>query len=251
MDLGDRMKAYEKVPDSKLAIKSPVILRVDGKKFHNFTRGLDKPFDFNLMGTMQEVAELLCQHIQGAKLAYTQSDEISILLTDWDSFETTPWLGNRVQKLCSITASLATAHFNNRWQHNIKRKKYGDYGIDEETKEWDGYKFLKRMAVFDCRCFNLPMHEVSNYFIWRQQDWIRNSIQMLARSKFSQNQLHKKNREQMNTMLVEEYGISWDRLDPVTKYGTITVGQDLGFEHEFFVFKDNRDFFQTVLSPDP
>ena len=162
-NLEDRMKQYEAVSKNYLVRKTPVILRIDGKGFSKYTQAFKKPVDPLLASAMAETAKFLVKNIQGARIAYTQSDEISILLRDWDTPTTDAWFSYNVQKLASVSASMATAHFN--------------YFIGQNVKD-------AKPAVFDCRAFNLPFSEVCNYFIWRQQDGTRNSISMHAHHMF-------------------------------------------------------------------
>lgn len=171
--LGDRMKEYENVTNATLYKRMPIILRIDGRAFHTFTRGLKTPYDerfINLMNyTMIEVFESL----PDATLGYVESDEISILLCPYSSYETEPVFSARIQKLCSVAASIATQAF-------IK-KLYESYFAPlapVEDKELGPY--LNKDITFDCRCFNLTKEEVANYFIWRQQDCRRNSILNVA-----------------------------------------------------------------------
>lgn len=188
--LGDRMKAYEDCYRIKLPRRSNVIIRIDGKAFHTYTRNLARPFDAGLASDMDYTAASLLNEIQGAKLAYVQSDEINILVTDYDTLETSAWFDNNLQKMASVAASAATAHFNEARIRSV---------IAE-----DGYEGLKDlvMAQFDARVFVIPeIAEVANLFLWRCQDAKRNSIQMFARSVFSQKDLHCKNCDQILSML--------------------------------------------------
>ena len=112
-DLGTRMKEfYENRYRIFLPRRTNVLIRIDGKAFHTYTRGLNKPYDDGLMEDMNETTKYLCENIQGAKMGYVQSDEISILITDYDDISTSAWFDNNIQKMCSIAASLATAKFN-------------------------------------------------------------------------------------------------------------------------------------------
>ena len=214
--LGIRMKRYQEVFDNKLAIKTPIIIHIDGKAFHTFTRGLDKPYDQDLIDSMAQTTEKLVNKIQGCRLGYTQSDEISLLLTDWDTFETQQWFSGRIQKISSISASMTTAEFN-----KIFSKTVFDGDKDDEEKR----KLINRTALFDSRCFNLPIHEVRNWFLWRQQDWVRNSLQMFARTRFSHKELHKKDLFEIIKMLEEKDGKFWDTRTEQQKKGT-TVYKD-------------------------
>jgi len=176
MNLGDRMKRYEEVTKFRFTRRTPVILRVDGKAFHTWTKGLEKPFDGFLIASMADAAKDLMEHMQGCKLAYIQSDEASFLLTDWEELTTEPWLGNSLQKMVSVSSSIMTASFNKWWKD-------------------------KSLAFFDARAFQLPKEEVANYFLWRAKDWHRNSIQMFARAFFSHKECHKKSLEDLHEML--------------------------------------------------
>ena len=112
-ELGIRMKNfYESVPKTKLLRRTPVAIRIDGKAFHSFTRGMKKPFDFILIESMQKTMQYLCENIQGCVLGYTQSDEITLLLIDYKRLNSDAWFDYEVQKMCSIAASMATMAFN-------------------------------------------------------------------------------------------------------------------------------------------
>ena len=110
--LGTRMKKYEYVSRTHLVNRCPVIVRLDGKAFHTFTKGLKKPYDEIFHNTMNKTMKYLCENIQGCKLGYTQSDEITLLLTDYDTLTTDAWFDYNVQKICSVSASMATMAFN-------------------------------------------------------------------------------------------------------------------------------------------
>lgn len=161
--LGDRMKTYERASRYVLPPRMPVIVRVDGKAFHTWTRGMERPFDTKLMTWMDRTAIALCEELQGARIAYVQSDEISVLLVNYSTHESQAWFDNALQKMVSVAASVATAAMAKT--------------ISELP--WD-----KRPSPphFDARAFVLPREEVTNYFLWRQNDASRNSVQMLARS---------------------------------------------------------------------
>ena len=244
--LGDRMKGYENAFRHYLPRRMPVIIRIDGKAFHTYTKGFHKPFDYILMKTMQETAYELCKKIEGVKLAYVQSDEISLLLTNDDTLETEPWFGNNLQKLCSIAASIATLAFHNSMEQHLYNFIYGGHsGNTEEywqfleteygypidfmkSEEWD--KYFHRIqtshcngAHFDARAFVLPKEEVTNYFIWRQQDATRNSIQMVAQSNFSHKELQGLNCNKLQDKLFTEKSINWNDFSVPEKRGTCIV----------------------------
>lgn len=206
MKLGERMKMYEHVWRQKLIRRMPIIIRVDGKAFHTFTKGLNKPFDDIFMDVMQATAEYLVKEIQGCKFAYVQSDEISLLLTDYDTYDTEAWFDNNIQKIVSIVAAKASVFFNQRFglnsiDYNIRSKEEGTYDRVYSNKLLEAGASL---PVFDARAFNLDKDEVCNYFIWRQEDCIKNSISMIARTCFSDKELHGKSTIERKKMIEEE-----------------------------------------------
>lgn len=215
-ELGKRMKEYyEKIPQTKLMRRTPVVLRLDGRSFHSYTKGFDKPFDEVLVKTMQDTMKYLCENIQGCVLGYTQSDEITLVLTDYKKLTSQAWFDYEVQKLCSISASMATMAFNKYFKENYKNWRlenilYLDMYIGDEILYLDKmYKTaLEKGAMFDSRCFNIPKEEVTNLIYWRQLDAIRNSIQMVGQANFSSKQLHKRNCNNILEMLSEK-GINW------------------------------------------
>lgn len=236
--LGDRMKGYENISRIYLTRRCPVIIRIDGKAFHSFTRGFKRPFDEILIQSMQETAKYLCENIQGCKLAYTQSDEISLLLVDYEKITSQAWFENNLQKIVSIAASMATMAFNKFFKVVIDEyftsnklvavltKADLDYN-NELTRYYSVLdKAINKGAMFDARAFILPKEEVCNYFIWRQQDATRNSIQMVAQSEFSHKELHGKNCNQLQDMLHEQRDINWNDYDPVYKRGSCIVKED-------------------------
>ncbi|WP_281513144.1 tRNA(His) guanylyltransferase Thg1 family protein [Bacteroides acidifaciens] len=118
--LGDRMKGYENISRTYLTRRVPAIIRVDGKAFHTFTKGIKRPFDPIMTKTMQDAMKYLCENIQGCVLGYTQSDEITLVLTDYGTIKTDAWFGYGVQKMCSIAAAMATLAFNTAWRNNVE-----------------------------------------------------------------------------------------------------------------------------------
>ena len=221
--IGTRMKDnYENRYKLKLTRRCPVILRLDGKAFHTLTKSCEKPFDSVLQATMEGTAIALCNGIQGAKCAYVQSDEISILLTDFDKLNTDAWFDYNLQKIVSVSAGMASAYFSCIWN--------GD-----------------KRGIFDCRAFNIPKEEVCNYFIWRQLDWCRNSIQMLSQTYYSPKQLHKKNSSDMHEMLYEK-GVNWADIALIWKNGTFIENQGSGWNARYdIVFTKNREIIAKIL----
>ena len=230
-DLGVRMKTfYEQIPKIKLMRRCPVAIRIDGKAFHTFTRGFQKPFDEVLIKSMQETMKYLCENIQGCVLGYTQSDEITLILVDYKKLTSSAWFDYEVQKMCSIAASMATMAFNNIFSKYVKgfdlALAYNDNGIDteENRKLWEIYnKAVKKGAMFDARCFNIPKEEVTNNFYWRQLDASRNSIQMVGQANFSHKELQNKSCNDIQDMLMTQKGINWNDLPIYQKRGSCCV----------------------------
>lgn len=216
--LSDRMKGhYENRSKNYLTRRMPVIIRLDGKAFHTFTKGLKKPYDTVFHNAMNQTTQYLCKHIQGCKLGYTQSDEITLLLTDFDTLTTDAWFDYAVQKMCSIAASLATLAFNRAFELHAREM---INAIDADPKYVSALnKCMATGALFDARCFNVPEAEVVNCFIWRQQDGTRNAIQMLGQTYFSTKQLDKKNTDMIQEMLWQEHNINFNDMPTAFKRG--------------------------------
>jgi len=220
--LGDRMKEfYEDRTRIKLPRRTYTIIRIDGKAFHTYTKGLERPFDDGLIEDMNLTTAYLCKNIQGAKFGYVQSDEISLVLTDFDDLGTHAWFDNNLQKMVSVAASMATAEFNRLRMLRFTRNsgiepKYRDESYIPES---DIKSF--RLAMFDARAFQIPfIDEVENYFIWRQQDAVRNSISSVAQSLYSHKELNGKKTDQMQEMIFQK-GINWNDYAPRKKRGCI------------------------------
>jgi len=220
--LGDRMKDYyEDRTRIRLPRRTYTIIRIDGKAFHTYTKGLNRPFDDGLIEDMDETTAYLCKNIQGVKFGYVQSDEISLLLTDFDDLSTDAWFDGNLQKMCSIAASLATAKFN---QLRMSRFCKND-GTDGYAMAYDGKLMTEseiesfKLATFDARVFQIPSSiEVENYFIWRQQDATRNSISSVAQSMYSPKELHGKKTDEMQEMIFQK-GTNWNDFSPRKKRG--------------------------------
>ena len=228
-DLANRMKKYEKVSKTVLMNRMPVAIRIDGKAFHTFTKGFRKPFDDILIKTMQETTKYLCENIQGCVLGYTQSDEITLILVDYQKLTSSAWFDYEVQKLCSISASMATMAFNKYFEKNIDdyrfRKWDGVSKYEEGTEEYIKtlLKAVEKGAMFDARCFNIPKEEVTNLIYWRQLDATRNSIQMVGQANFSHKELQNKSCDDIQDMLHEQKGINWNDYPTVCKRGTAII----------------------------
>ena len=223
--LGNRFKTYyEDRFRTKLPRRAYTIIRVDGKSFHNYTKGLNRPFDDGLIEDMNLTAAFLCKNIMGAKLAYVQSDEISILITDFDTQDTQAWFDYNIQKMVSIAASLATSEFNRlRVLRSIKERtnktKWSE--VTDETFLMNIETSFNKMAQFDARVFQIPSRiEVENYLIWRQQDAVRNSISSVAQSLSSHKELNGVKTNEMQEMIFQK-GINWNDYDFRKKRGAV------------------------------
>lgn len=244
--LGDRMKSYEDVTESVLLPRVPYIIRVDGKAFHTYTKGCERPWDSKLERVMDLTAKALCENIQGARIAYVQSDEISILVHDYRTFDAQRFFGGRIQKIASVCASIAGATFTKNSWH-----------IFDDGFDFDRSKYIK-LAYFDCRVFSLPESDVCNYFLWRQQDATRNSIQMLARTLYSNKELHKKKTKDLMD-LCHAKGKNWNDVSTRNKRGRCLVNKSfylpgtLNLRHNWVVdeeipiFSENRDYINSHM----
>lgn len=224
--LGDRMKNnYEDRAKSYLIRRTPVIIRLDGKAFHTFTRGFKRPYDEVFHYAMNITTKYLCENIQGCRIGYTQSDEISLLLTDFNTITTDAWFDYNVQKMCSVAASMCTMAFNYFFEDKVLDiVNPNDLPLTQywwTAPDGDEYGAFK-MALFDARCFNIPKEEITNYFIWRQQDAIRNATQMLGQCNFSFAELQSKSCEDIKIMLNQK-GIDFDAMPMEFKYGVCCV----------------------------
>lgn len=224
-EIGSRMKDYyENIAKTKLLRRTPVAIRIDGKAFHTFTKGFQRPFDRILMTAMQETMKYLCENIQGCVLGYTQSDEITLILIDYQKLNSAAWFDYEIQKLCSVAASMATMKFNQVFSRLVTYHKLDsiedvflrgfDLAKDDQKYQDTLHKAVQKGAVFDARCFNIPKEEVANLLYWRQLDATRNSIQMLARAYFSHKELENKSCSQIQDMLMTQKRVNWnDRID--------------------------------------
>jgi len=236
--LDDRMKEYERVTRHHLTKRTPVIIRIDGKAFHTFTKGFEKPFDEVMVNTMQDTMKYLCENIENCVLGYTQSDEITLVLCDYKTLTSQSWFNNNLQKLCSVSASMATMAFNKFFEENTEEWNDNEFskveidGVDivniEQHERWFSYNSAHNSAcvkgaMFDSRAFNMPKEEVNNCLIWRQEDAARNSIQSVAQANFKCEQLDGKNQNELQEMLWQEKGINWNDYPTYLKRGSCCI----------------------------
>ena len=262
-ELGKRMKEnYEQVPKYRLMRRTPVIIRIDGKAFHSFTKGFQRPFDEVLGNAMTKTMEYLCEHIQGCIFGYKQSDEISLVLSDYKRFNSEAWFDYEVQKMCSIAASMATMAFNRFFKEEVENflmENTSPAGIDEipgalKFNE-DGklqlhityLNALHKGAMFDARCFNIPKEEVVNCIYWRQIDAVRNSIQMVGQANFSHRELHGKSCNVIQEMLHEQRGINWSNYPTMWKRGVCWT-KEHGIDYETPMLKgEDRAYLEKLV----
>ena len=217
---------YEQVPKTRLVRRTPVAIRIDGKAFHTFTRGFEKPFDEVLGRAMRETMKYLCENIQGCVLGYTQSDEITLILIDYKKLTSSAWFDYEVQKMCSIAASMATMVFNRAFKEEVNTW-FGEQTVPISESIAQRYNLymekIEKGAMFDARCFNIPKEEVANLIYWRQLDATRNSIQMVGQANFSHNELQNKSCNVIQEMLFQERDINWNDFPTHLKRGSCCV----------------------------
>ena len=252
--LGTRMKTfYEQVPKTRLVRRMPVAIRLDGKAFHTFTRGFQKPFDEVLGNAMVRTMEYLCKNIQGCVFGYTQSDEITLLLIDYQTLDTCAWFDYEIQKMCSISASMATIAFNKYFFEEARdwynRQLPSTLQCEQNiVKQWKVYKIAaEKGAMFDARCFNIPKEEACNLVYWRQLDATRNSIQMVGQANFSHGELQGCSCSVIQDMLHEQKGINWNDFPTRWKRGTAWTRAG-GVDFEMPILKgDGRKYVDDVI----
>lgn len=243
---GNRLKDnYENRYRYNLTRRTYTVMRLDGKAFHSYTKKAkcSKPFDWDLMGAMDKTALGLCNEIMGAQIAYIQSDEITILLTDFGNLQTQSWFDGNLQKMCSVSASLATVEFNkNRLEQFFNKQKLDDLIINK-SKDFVWGSFDSRVWTFS------DPYEVENAFIWRQLDAERNSLQMLARSAFSHKELVNKKSSDMHDMLHSK-SINWNDLPAGAKRGRTVIKNEFGkfvIDTTPPIFTKDRDYLRSKI----
>lgn len=267
--LGDRMKKYEYITRTHLIPRTPVIIRLDGRAFHTFTKGFKRPFDLVFAKAMQETMKHLCESIQGCVLGYTQSDEITLVLVDYQTLDTDGWFDYNIQKVVSIAAASATLAFNRALYNAVSEYLQTDKvkadlhskdpSVKERTQKY--VETLKNAVIkggmFDARCFNLPKEEVANCLLWRQNDATRNSIESVGQAYFSAKQLHEKSCKMIQDMLLTEKNINWNNYPTMLKRGCCCVKvstkednprQKWIIDREIPIFKgEGRDYINSRI----
>ena len=259
--LDTRMKTfYEQIPKTRLMRRTPVAIRLDGKAFHTFTRSLKKPFDEIFIKAMQDTMKYCCANIQGCVFGYCQSDEITLILVDYQTLTNSAWFDYEVQKMCSVSASMATLEFNRafakrveEWRKEVYWPAQSRFSFDKEdiakySKILD--KAITRGGEFDSRCFNIPKEEVTNLIFWRQNDASKNSVQMVGRAYFSSAELHKKTTSDIQDMLHEKFGINWNNFPTEQKRGAACIRAEKGWiiDHEMPILKgEGRAYVDNLI----
>lgn len=216
MDLGDRMKAYEETFRQVLPVRMPAVIRLDGKAFHTLTRNCERPFDKRLRDCMVQAALAVLEEVPG-RMAFHQSDEVSILLIDYNKFDSEQWFKGAVQKIVSVAASVMGVEFSSRWG---------------------------KPGYFDARVFVVPERDIKNYFIWRQRDAMRNAVSMAAQAHFSPKQLHGKHSDEMVVMLKDK-GVLFDQYPEWFRFGSVCRR---GESMDAPVFSKNPEFLGQFLT---
>ena len=221
---------YEEIPKKKLMRRCSVAIRIDGKAFHTFTRGFQKPFDDLMVKSMQATMKYMCENIQGCVLGYTQSDEITLILVDYKKLNSSAWFDYEVQKLCSVAASMATMAFNKFFYNMVMEETAGG----EFTEGIAGIHLnaVEKGAMFDARAFNIPKEEVTNLIYWRQVDAKRNSIQSVGQAYFSHKELDKKSSDMIQCMLFEERCVNWNDYPTHLKRGSCCIKNKIVIESD-------------------
>lgn len=271
--LGDRMKNnYENVNRFYLTRRMPIVIRMDMKAGHTFTKSMKKPFDDIFVKTMQDTMKYLCENIQGCVLGYTQSDEISLVLVDYAELTTDAWFGNNLQKMCSVSASMATLAFNKAFTRNISKQSkrfYTEYLEEKDASYIETLEIaMNKGAMFDSRVFTIPKEEVCNYMLWRQQDATRNSILSVGQANFSHKDLHGKSCNNIQDMLMTQKGINWNDCATTLKRGSCCIKVDNGLakydeagnicgytqrsqwiiDNEIPIFSQDRNYIERLIN---
>ena len=257
-----RIRSYEDVNNTRLLSGMPVVVRVDGKAFHTFTRGFNKPYDEIVSSCMQTAMLKLCEESQNCIMGYTQSDEITIILCDYLYDNGTPWFKNRTQKITATTASIVTIEFYKQLIREItayesqldglRNKRLESHTLPLNTDE--EIKYLKtlydaqdRKIRFDSRAFNVPVEEIANVFIDRQVDAERNSIQMLAQSVLGKKNINGISNSKLQNKMFEEHGVNWNDVKTKFKRGSccirVTVEVKPGVIRQRWIIEDEIPIF--------
>lgn len=224
--LGQRMKGYEQVSKFMLTPKIPIVIRLDGKAFHTFTKPFKRPFDERLIKSMQDTTEFLVNNIQNCVMGYTQSDEITLVLLDMLSEDTETWFNGGLQKIASVSASMCTAYFNNVLKHD-------------------------RLAFFDSRVFQLPLEDLPNNIVWRMKGCYKNAITSVAHCHYSQKQLHGVSTKDRLELIKDKYLFKDEELFGTLFYKKLVTDGDLSMktlvkENKLMNYYEIKEIIQSL-----
>ena len=228
--LGVRMKDLEHAHRHTLPGRTHTVIRLDGRAFHTYTANLERPYDAAFAADMDAVAAAVAAEVSGCELAYVQSDEISLLVTDFAKPGTQPWFGGVTQKIVSVTAALASVVLNERRPGTGR-------------------------PLFDSRVHTLPTRaDVAAYFVWRQRDCMRNSVSMAGQAHYSPKRLHGLNTSQVRDLLAAD-GHPWEDLDEGFRMGRVVRRQvrteEVTFEHKRTKQTQTVQAQRTYWVPEP
>ena len=250
-NLEDKCLYYRSLSDYKLLPNSYVIVMLDGRSFsHMIKNKFLKPFDDNFIRMMNETAEYVCKNVQGCKFAFVQSDEISLVLTDFDTPTTDAFFSNRLCKLQSIIASLATAKFN-QLMTSYHFDKMWDEGYAPDLSVDNICNKIEELPLyqFDCKCWNVPTYnDVFAWLLYRQNDCIKNSKQQTAQTCLPHKELLGKNTDEQIALLKETKGIDWTLFPNDRKYGRfiwkeeVQLVSDDGYQYTRHMWKTHAAY---------
>lgn len=249
--LGDRMKTYEAVPKLYLMRRTPVIIRLDMCHGHTFTRGFERPYDKIFAASMQDTTLQLCKKIQNCVFGYVQSDEISLVLCDYKKIDTAAWFDNQLEKIVSVSASMAACYFNTAFYKRVIGATVIANANNSIPQALGAYvKAYESGAIFDSRAFNLAREEVCNYFIWRQQDATRNSIQALAQSLYNHKEIQGLNCNKLQNKMLTEKDVNWNNLPTVQRRGAcVRKDNECNWiiDEEIPIFSQDRPYIEERI----
>ena len=237
ISLKERMTALRNTTNYVLPLKRYVMVMIDGRSFSRLIKNnYEKPFDDKFINMMNEVAKYVCKNVEGCKFAYTQSDEITFVLTDFDTETTCAFFGNRLTKILSVIPSMATAKFNQLVIANLCDTPCSNSDLKQMILDL-------KLAEFDCKAFSVSnLSDVYAYYLWRQIDCIRNSKQQTAQTWLSHKQLNGLDTDEQIKLLLEEKGIDWNAYDDGKKYGRFIYKETEHFRNE----KLNSEYDRSV-----
>lgn len=230
-DLGDRLKELEAAEaQRRLMPLLPVIARIDGRCFSNFTQGLDRPYDVRMCQAMVETTKFLVSETN-ARVGYTQSDELTLVWYE-DNYKSQIFFDRRIQKMCSQLAALASVFFYEYVRSNFPPE------------------YAKKLPTFDARIWNVPiLEEAANAVLWRSQDALKNSINSATRCYYSAKEMHKKSCKQMQEMLWKK-GINWNDYPAFFKRGTYVLRREVKRKFDPILDADLPEKHNARKNPD-